>query len=268
MIMNNKVYDEATLRELAQQEYDDAERDHLEKIECQKVAIYNDAFLKQIKNSPDAVRIINDMFYFSKEVKNTIHCIEKSNTIESLYVQRNILIETFGRFMTGRIFDFIDRIYNEAINRGKPENEKRIYEYSLSNELMRMLSNISFANQFYNGINDNANLFAEMVRLEMINFFTIQNTNYDIEEVSCHMFNDITSNLLYNVIRFHISVTNSFLELMSYTTVPENQSRLVCKPCQTFISQPYYSEINKNLRNYNAEPLFKFIKMEESAIQE
>ena len=161
----------------------------------------------------------------------------------------------------------IANIFNEAINRGKPEKDRRFYEYNLPKELIGMLSNLSFSAQFYKGFEINAELFAETVRIDMINFYLIQNPTCDISQADS-MFNDITKNLLFNVIKFHNAVAYSYIDMMNHTELSDQQSIGVCEPCQTFISQPYYSEINKNLRNYNAEPLFKFIKMGETISQE
>ena len=130
-----------------------------------------------------------------------------------------------------------------------------------------MLSNLSFSAQFYKGFEINAELFAETVRIDMINFYLIQNPTCDISQADS-MFNDITKNLLFNVIKFHNAVACSYIDMMNHTELSAEQSNMVCEPCQTFVSHPYYAEINKNLRNYNAEPLFKFSKMTDAVIEE
>lgn len=257
MIMNKKAYEV----EKYEQPEEEMEPDYVYNIECEKLRIYNNArFSETIRKSPDAMKIIGEMLYFASETEDMIHFTNMSNDVRSLYVQRNILIENFGRFITGRVYDFIDKIFNEAFNRGKSEKDKRFCEYTMSKELLAMLANLSTSAQFLDGFNINAELFAETVRIDMINFYLIQNPECNVIQAD-EMFNDITKNLLYNVIMFHSAVTMNFLNMMNNTGVSEAQSRMVCEPCQTFISQPYYSEINRNLRNYNVEPLFKFSKM-------
>lgn len=263
MIMNKKV-----VRREQPVEMEETEPNYVYNLECEKMRIYNNArFYETIKDYPEAMNIVREMVYFNDEIENMIHFINKSNDVESLYVQRNILIESFGRFTTARVYDLIDKIFNEAINRGKPEKDKRFYEYNLPKELIGMLSNLSFSAQFYNGFEINAELFAETVRIDMINFYLIQNPTCDISQAD-EMFNNITKNLLFNVIKFHNAVACSYIDMMNHTELSDQQSNGVCEPCQTFISQPYYSEINKNLRNYNAEPLFKFSKMTDAVIEE
>ena len=256
MIMNKKAYEVEK-----QEQPEEIEPDYVHNIECEKLRIYNNArFSETIRKSPDAMKIIGDMIYFASETEDMIHFTNMTNNVRSLYVQRNILIESFGRFISSRLYDFIVKIFNEAINRGKSEKDKKFCEYTMPKELLCMLANLSTSAQFLDGFNINAELFAETVRIDMINFYLIQNDDCVAIQAD-EMFNDITKNLLYNVIVFHNAVTMNFLDMMNNTSVSEAQSRMVCEPCQTFISQPYYSEINRNLRNYNTEPLFKFSKM-------
>ena len=263
MIMNKKI-----VRREQPVEMEETEPDYVYILFCVKMRIYNNArFYETIKDYPEAMNIVREMVYFNDEIENMIHFINRSDDVQSLYVQRNILIESFGRFTTARVYDLIDKIFNEAINRGKPEKDKRFYEYNLPKELIGMLSNLSFSAQFYKGFEINAELFAETVRIDMINFYLIQNPTCDISQADS-MFNDITKNLLFNVIKFHNAVACSYIDMMNHTELSAEQSNMVCEPCQTFVSHPYYAEINKNLRNYNAEPLFKFIKMGETISQE
>ena len=265
MIMNKKAYDVLHKQPV---EVEETKPDYEYNPECEKSYIYNNAyFFNIIKNYPDASNIIREMIYFDNEIENMIHSINKSNSVESLYVQRNILIESFSRFIVSRVYDFTDKIFNEAINRNKPEKDKTFYEYSLPKELIGMLSNLSSSGQFYSGFEINAELFAEIVRIDMINFYLMQNPTSNIAQVDS-MFNEITKNLLFNVINFHNGVTSSYIHIMNHTELPGNQSCMVCEPSQTLISQPYYSEMNINLRNYNTESLFKFSKMADAVIEE
>ena len=265
MIMNKKDYDVVHKQPV---EMEEPKPDCECNIECGKTLIYNNAyFFNIIKNYPDASNIIREMIYFDNEIENMIHSINKSNDVESLYVQRNILIESFSRFIVSRVYDFIDKIFNEAINRNKPEKEKTFYEYNLPKELIGMLSNLSFSGQFFNGFEINAELFAETVRIDMINFYLMQNPTSNIIQVDS-MFNEITKNLLFNVINFHNGVASSYIHMMNHTELPGNQSCMVCEPSQTLISQPYYSEMNRNLRNYDTESLFKFSKTIDADIKE
>ena len=263
MIMNKKI-----VRREQPVEMEETEPDYVYNPECEKMRIYNNArFYETIKDYPDAMNIVREMVYFNDEIENMIHFINRSDDVQSLYVQRNILIESFGRFTTARVYDLIDKIFHAAINRGKPEKDNRFYEYNLPKELVSMLANLSFSAQFYKGFEINAELFAETVRIDMINFYLIQNPTCDISQADS-MFNDITKNLLFNVIKFHNAVACSYIDMMNHTELSAEQSNMVCEPCQTFVSHPYYAEINKNLRNYNAEPLFKFIKIGETISQE
>ena len=265
MIMNKKDYDVLHEQPVEMEET----KPYCEcNIECGKTLIYNNAyFFNIIKNYPEASNIIREMIYFDNEIENMIQFINKSDSAESLYVQRNILIESFSRFIVSRVYDFIDKIFNEAINRNKPEKDKTFYEYNLPKELIGMLSNLSFSGQFYSGFEINAELFAETVRIDMINFYLMQNPTSNIAQVDS-MFNEITKNLLFNVIKFHNAVACSYIDMMNHTELPGNQSCMVCEPSQTLISQPYYSEMNRNLRNYDTESLFKFSKTIEADIKE
>ena len=263
MIMNKKI-----VRREQPVEMEETEPDYVYNLECEKMRIYNNArFYETIKDYPDAMNIVREMVYFNDEIENMIHFINRSDDVQSLYVQRNILIESFGRFTTARVYDLIDKIFNEAINRGKPEKDKRFYEYNLPKELIGMLSNLSFSAQFYKGFEINAELFAETVRIDMINFYLIQNPTCDISQADS-MFNDITKNLLFNVIKFHNAVACSYIDMMNHTELSAEQSNMVCEPSQTLISQPYYSEMNRNLRNYDTESLFKFSKTIDADIKE
>ena len=249
-------------------EMEETEPDYVYNLECEKMRIYNNArFYETIKDYPDAMNIVREMVYFNDEIENMIHFINRSDDVQSLYVQRNILIESFGRFTTARVYDLIDKIFNEAINRNKPEKDKTFYEYNLPKELIGMLSNLSFSGQFYGGFEINAELFAETVRIDMINFYLMQNPTSNIAQVDS-MFNEITKNLLFNVINFHNGVASSYIHMMNHTELPGNQSCMVCEPSQTLISQPYYSEMNRNLRNYDTESLFKFSKTIDADIKE
>ena len=263
MIMNKKI-----VRREEPVEMEETEPDYVYNLECEKMRIYNNArFYETIKDYPDAMNIVREMVYFNDEIENMIHFINRSDDVQSLYVQRNILIESFGRFTTARVYDLIDKIFNEAINRNKPEKDKTFYEYNLPKELIGMLSNLSFSGQFYGGFEINAELFAETVRIDMINFYLMQNPTSNIAQVDS-MFNEITKNLLFNVINFHNGVASSYIHMMNHTELPGNQSCMVCEPSQTLISQPYYSEMNRNLRNYDTESLFKFSKTIDADIKE
>ena len=112
MIMNKKI-----VRREQPVEMEEPESDYVYNLECEKMRIYNNArFYETIKDYPEAMNIVREMVYFNDEIENMIHFINRSNDVESLYVQRNILIESFGRFTTARVYDLIDKIFNEAIN--------------------------------------------------------------------------------------------------------------------------------------------------------
>ena len=276
MIKNGKI----DFEELMKSQISELENNFKHDYTYEEVISSDQKLVDEITDSIDAAKIIKEIKLFENNYKQLLtlyssqnpeyECF-RANSVASLYIRRNVLISSFHNFITFYTFNIMNKIYNEAINRDINPEEKTIHQYYLPKMISEMLPDISLFVTNHDGYINNTNpcLFAELIRNDMINLRSTQLYNsegFDIDineldELNDRVFNYITLNLIILFIQSYYNIATSFVYLLnSYDASIANEESGICQPHSVLVNQPYDSYINQNLKEYNREPLFRFLK--------
>lgn len=272
MIKNGKI----NFEELMKSQISELENNFKHDYTYEEVISSDPKLVDEITDSIDAAKIIKEIKLFENNYKqlSTLYSSQnpeydcfRANSVASLYIRRNVLISSFHNFISFYAFNIMNKIYNEAINRDINPEEKTVHAYTMPKTISEMLLDISLFVTNHDGYINNTNpcLFAELIRNDMINLRSTQLYNYegfdsDIDELNCE-FNHITLNLIILFIQSYYNIATSFIYLLnSYDASIANEQSGICQPHSILVNQPYDSYINQNLKEYNREPLFRFLK--------